>query len=339
MPPCINTEFASSVGKPPGYILTQLSADKILYIDKSRGQRRKQMTNISFIQPAFVLFLFLVFQPVFSSAGDLYKWADDEGVVHMTDTLSQVPPQYRDQVDRKTLQITTQPDTKAESQRSSGDAGANLKHFEVPYQAFEGTSRRIIIPVTFNESVSARLLLDTGSPGLMISPELADRLGLLDEQGGNLYVLTGGIGGSVPAILAVVDSVRVGDARAEFLPATITQMPSGEFEGLVGMDFMANYKIGIDTANSILVFYELPPQVDRPGGHDEAWWRHNFQTFDGLKAKWGNYLQNLEKKDMTSSEKERQLKIARNQYDQADQLCRKLERYARDNAVPVQWRR
>jgi len=296
------------------------------------------MIDKSFIQAVFVLFLLLVFQPSRSSAGNLYKWTDEEGVVHMTDTLSQVPPQYRDQVYRKTLQTTTQPDTKAEYSRGRDSEQGNHRRFEVPYQAFEGASRRIIIPVTLNDSVSARLLLDTGSPGLMISPELARRLGLLDEEGGGLVVLTGGIGGSVPAILAVVDSVRVGDASAEFLPATITQIPSREFEGLVGMDFMANYRIGIDTNNSVLVFDELPPQFDRPGGHDEAWWRSSFQTFANLRTQWSNYLETLKTKELTSSERDRQTKVAKNQYDQADKLCGKLERYARDNSVPVQWR-
>jgi hypothetical protein len=329
---------AADARPPPRPFGQQQSVNVILWRALS-DQHRKKMINTSFIQPAMLLFLFLMFQPVFSSAADLYKWADEEGVVHMTDDLSQVPPQYRNQVDRKTLETTIQPDRKAESQISGNNLRTGSRHFEVPYQAFEGTSRRIIIPVTFNESVSARLLLDTGSPGLMISPELAGRLGLLDEQGGGLYVMAGGIGGSVPAILAVVDTVRVGEARAEFLPATITQIPSGEFEGLVGMDFMANYRIGIDTKNSVVAFYELPPQADRPGGHDEAWWRSNFQTFASLRAEWSSYLENLEKKQMTSSERERQTKIARNQYDQADKLCRKLERYARDNAVPVQWRR
>ena len=296
------------------------------------------MARTSLIRPASLLCLFLVFPPVFSLGGDLYKWMDEEGTVHMTDTLSQVPPQYRNQVDTRTLEVNAPPDRRTESQAKTANDRSNPKHFEVPYQAFEGASRRIIVPVTFNDSVSARLLLDTGSPGLMISPELAKRLGLLDPEGGGLYVMTGGIGGSVPAILAIVDSVRVGEGLAEFLPATITEIPSREFEGLVGMDFMANYRIGIDTQNSILRFDELPPQLDRPGGHDEAWWRSNFQTFARLRAEWSKYQGDLGTKDMTSSEKERQTQIARNQYDQADQLCRKLERYARDNAVPTPWR-
>ena len=296
------------------------------------------MARTSHIRPASLLYLFLAFPAVFSWGGDLYKWKDEEGTVHMTDTLSQVPAQYRNQVDTRTPEITAPPERKTEFQGKDTNGRSNLKRFEVPYQAFAGGSRRIIVPVLFNDSVSAQLLLDTGSPGLMISPELAKRLGLLYPEGGGLYVMTGGIGGSVPAILAVVDSVRVGEGRSEFLPATITKMPSSEFEGLVGMDFMANYRIGIDTHNSTLHFDELPPQLDRPGGHDESWWRSSFQTFAALRAEWRQYLDDLGTKDLTSSEKERHTKIARNQYDQADQLCRKLERYARENAVPTQWR-
>jgi hypothetical protein len=212
------------------------------------------------------------------------------------------------------------------------------KHFVVPYQAFEGTSRRIIIPVTFNESVTERMLLDTGSPGLMITPKLAGRLGLIDEDSGGLMVMAAGIGGSVPAMLAVVDSIVVGEARAEFLPVTITKVPSNDFEGLVGMDFLANYKIGIDSDNSVLVFDELPPQREKPGGHDEAWWRSNYLNISRLRSEWSNYLASLEQRNVASSDTERIKKIATSQYEEANKLYQRLEQYARENAVPTNWR-
>jgi hypothetical protein len=295
----------------------------------------------SFNQPLrlSVFVLFIIFISVLSLGGELYKWKDEDGVVHMTDTLSQVPPQYRNQVEKRTLETATHTDYRMNAGASSDRALGNLKHFEVPYQAYEGTSRRIIIPVTLNESVTAHLLLDTGSPGLMISPDLASRLGFLDEQDGGLMVMTGGLGGTVPAVLAIVDTVRVGEASADFLPATITKIPSNEFEGLVGMDFIANYRISIDGNNSVMAFDELPLQPDRPGGHDEGWWRSNFQKFSGLRTEWSSYLNNLYKEDMTSSEREKRTKIAKYQYEEADKLYRKLERYARDNNVPSQWRR
>jgi hypothetical protein len=296
-----------------------------------------------YIKQIFILFLLLAFDAVFSCGGDLYKWVDNEGIVHMTDTLSQVPPQYREQVEKKYLQTTAQPDAEPvirqkDAIRKSESGVPDLQHFEVPYEAFEGASRRIIISATLNESITARLLLDTGSPGLMISPELATRLGILSDRKEGLKILAGGIGGTTPATLAVVDSMRVGDAVSEFLPAVISQIPSSEFEGLVGMDFLANYKVSIDTNRNVLVFNELPPQSDKPGGHDETWWRSNFKKIAGLKAEWSRYLDKMKMDDTVSNDKERLIGIARNQYEEADQLYRRLERYARDKTVPMDWR-
>lgn len=106
------------------------------------------------------------------------------------------------------------------------------------------------------------------------------------------------------------------------------------------MDFMANYKVSIDIAKSILIFDELPPQSDRPGGHDEAWWRSTFQHFEALRDQWADYLKEVDGETaILSSEKERRWNMSKEQYSAAENLCRKLERYARDNAVPVTWRR
>jgi hypothetical protein len=279
-------------------------------------------------------FLVLMLYPAISSGQNLYKWVDNEGVVHMTDTLSQIPPQYREQVEKKYLQTTAQPEPTIQPIA----AGPDLQHFEVPYDAFEGASRRIIISAILNESIPARLLLDTGSPGLMISPDLATRLGLLNDQKDGLKILTGGIGGTTPATLAVVDSIKVGAAVSEYLPVVISQIPSNEFEGLVGMDFLANYKLSIDTNRNVLVFNEIPPQSDKPGGHDEAWWRSNFRNISGLRAEWNSYLEKMKIDDTVSNERERRIGIARNQYEEADKLYRKLERYAREKTVPTDWR-
>jgi hypothetical protein len=290
-----------------------------------------------------VLFL-LLFHAALTSGGELYKWRDEEGTLHMTDSLGNVPPQYRDQVEKRKLDSAIEPDPQMESPREGNagntvKTGPNLNSFKIPYKAFEGSARRIIIPVTFNETVTADMLLDTGSPGLLISPKLADRLGLIKEEDGNLIVMAGGIGGTVPAMLAVVDTLRVGDARAEFSPAIITEVSSYHYEGLVGMDFLANYQINIHSDEDVVVFDELPPRTDRPGGHDEAWWRSNFQNFSRLKTEWSEVMKDLQNADITSSEKERLVRIVKTQYGEAEKICRKLERYARDNVVPSNWRR
>ncbi len=296
-----------------------------------------------FKKPLHLLIFLFVFYPAFSLESGFFKWVDEEGVVHMTDALSQVPPQYRSQVEKKNY--SANPQTVEGSEIPSATASdksekgmTNLKHFEVRYIPFEGSARRIIIPVTLNESVTADLLLDTGSPGLMISQELANRLGIPNEKDEGLKILTGGIGGTTPATLAVIDTIRVGDATAEFFPVAITQIPSNAFEGLIGMDFLANYKVSIDINRSIVIFNELPSQSDKPGGHEEAWWRSNFQKISRLRDEWSNFLDKMKTDDTLSYEKERRIKIARKQYEEADSLYHRLERYARENVVPTDWR-
>jgi hypothetical protein len=297
--------------------------------------------SISIVVPAFLILL--AFQVTSISGGEIYKWKDKDGTVHMTDNLASIPPEYRNQLIKRTIQPATESEVNPEmvkriSGENSASASSNLKRIELTFKAFEGSARRIIIPVTFNNSITAHLLLDTGAPGLTITPKLADRLGLINEEDQNLLIITGGIGGAAPAMLAIVDRVSVGEAYAEFLPATITEIPSEAFEGLVGMDFMANYRIGIDNNKHVITFDELPPQSDRPGGHDESWWRSHFRSLLKLRDQWNDYLKGMSNTYMTSSEADKVLRIVKGQSSEANKIYRKLESYAREKAVPIAWR-
>jgi hypothetical protein len=292
------------------------------------------------------LLLLLLHHPVLSESEEIYKWVDEKGTLHITDSLSQVPPKYRNQFEMKASQEGVKSAAPPNSQKKNTSDPAEppavtLKRFEVPYKAFEGRARRIIIPVTFNGSITVPMLLDTGATDIYISLNLADRLGLFKKQHGKLIVQARGIGGSVPAILTIIDRVSVRGAKAKCVPAriNITHVLSGAFEGLVGMDFMGNYNISIDTRKHVVTFEELPSQSDMPGGHDETWWRYNFRTFSSLRAAWKNYLNKLKKVSVKTSETRRLTKIANHQYNEANKLYRKLERYATWNSVPTHWRR
>jgi len=302
----------------------------------------KKLIDTPSYRAAFIIICILLV-PVFSRA-DFYKWVDEDGIVHMVDSPGQIPSQYRNQVVKKT---TVTPTDQEENQssitktavKSSEIPGTNLKHIEIRYKGYEGSSRRIIIPVTFNGSVTEDMLLDTGAPGLLISPKLANRLGLIKGEDENLKIQAGGVGGTVEAMYDIVDTVNVGEARAECLPAVISDFSSFEYEGLVGMEFMANYRISIDNTRNIITFDELPPDQNTPGGHDETWWRSNFDRLSSIRDRWADKIKELEAQDATISAKEKQLTTAKKQLAEADNLYRKLERFARDNAVPSNWRR
>jgi len=231
--------------------------------------------------------------------------------------------------------------------RGDGNDLQKQKGFEVPYKAYEGTARRVIIKVKFNDSVTAPMLLDTGAPGMMISYELADRLGLFHKDNARLRISVGGIGGTVPGIITVIDTVQIGKAIDYFIPTTISSSLSDQFEGLIGMDFMSNYTVKVDMRKEVVVFEELPPRGNMPGGHDEEWWRINFRQFASLRSEWVKVRKKLDawldKQTNTvnrneSSEVAELRRFIELQRVEADKLFDKLNGYAIRNSVPMEWR-
>jgi hypothetical protein len=192
------------------------------------------------------------------------------------------------------------------------------------------------------------MLLDTGAPGMMISYELADRLGLFHKNNARLITSVGGIGGTVPGIITIVDTVQMGKARDYFIPTTISSSLSDQFEGLIGMDFMSNYTVKVDMQKKVVVFEELPPRGNMPGGHDEEWWRINFRQFASLRFEWMKVRKKLDtwidqqKNNIAnrneSSEVAELKRFIELQRVEADKLFDKLNGYAIRNSVPMEWR-
>jgi hypothetical protein len=212
---------------------------------------------------------------------------------------------------------------------------AQNHRYVVPYK---GTARRIVVPVTFNHRVTAQMLLDTGATGMHISLDLANRLGILDSDEGQLLIPVSGIGGSVPAVLTLVDSVSVGGAEADFIPTTVSIMKFPGFEGLIGMDFMEKYSMQVNVKERVVVFLTLPRSPDRPAGHDELWWRTTFHNFKSRRTSWGSYIDNLSKYGIHSDWERARMDFAEKQHKEAEQLYNRLSVYASENSVPLEWR-
>ncbi|MFA4920281.1 MAG: retropepsin-like aspartic protease [Thermodesulfovibrionales bacterium] len=210
--------------------------------------------------------------------------------------------------------------------------------YEVPYVSQEGSSKRIIISVTFNDSVKALMLLDTGAPGMYISHGLAEKLGIFDKGEGLLQIEAGGIGGKIPAVLTVVDTVQVGGVKEIFVPTTIGNSLSGIYEGLIGMNFMSGYSIRIDTNKHVVVFEEIPAAPDMPGGHDEEWWRTNYRQFSSAKKEWEEFKAHVYNMKDENNKLKKVKEFADKQVKEAEKLTRKLDSFAIDHAVPMSWR-
>jgi len=295
--------------------------------------------------PVAWILMMLILCPVDSAySSEFYQWTDENGVTHFANSLGDVPEKYRHLV--KVLGSDLDPETTggqgaATNDRSAnkaptlpaGDESGQLKQFEIPYQAYEGSARRVIIPVTFNDRVTVPMALDTGSPGMVISFELAAQLGVFSRDRGTLLIEAAGIGGVQPAILTIIDVVSVEDVRDAFVPTTVTASVSDAFEGLIGMDFLTNYMISIDSQKQMLVFQETPPSQDSRGGHDEAWWRKTFSEFRAARDHWKQLAEAVDGGLGTNA-----AGFAEFQAREAERLLQRLDGYASDSAVPRHWR-
>ena len=276
-----------------------------------------------------------------SAVAEIYKWKDENGKLHFATSIDDVPEKYLDQIGKvskvgKVRETSNTPTVPAKPQaEQAGDVtgeASDQQSFEVPYTD-EGSTRRVIIDVTFNGSVTVPMALDTGAPGLVISVELAERLGLFRGDRGTLFTPTGGIGGTTIAVRTIVDSVSVGDARSEVVPTTITAPLSDSFEGLVGMDFLENHTIKIDTRDKVVVFQQVEPDPNSRGGHDEDWWRQTFEDFRETRDLWRGYLNAVEASSTTEP-----TAFAEFQAREAERLLQRLHSYASNHAVPQHWR-
>lgn len=221
---------------------------------------------------------------------------------------------------------------------SAEDNAQERKRYIIPYIPYEGTARRIIVPVTFNDRVTARMLVDTGAPGVHISHNLAAQLGIMDNDAGKVSIMVSGIGGSIPAIYTIIDKIGVGEAESHFIPTIISRPISSHFEGLIGMDFMANYLVRVDTNSHVLILEELPFRPDMPGGHNEEWWRLTFRKFKSMRATWDDYRKKLKRLDNDFSHIRKIKEFADKQYEEADALLTRLRVHASENSVPLEWR-
>ncbi|MFZ5861494.1 MAG: aspartyl protease family protein [Nitrospirota bacterium] len=299
--------------------------------------------------------------PFIAAGADIFTWTDERGTIHFSDSTSDVPARYRHSIKAKQFgpddtsppanapaapQLSDDDEEMAPPAGSQAPVAQTRKRFEVPYQAYEGNAKRLLVSARFNDRVTARMILDTGAPRSLISMNVANDLGLLDDDQGQLVVAIGGIGGSTTAIRTVINSIQIGGARIEFVPVEISKSISDAFEGLIGMDFLGDYSMSVDPTKRLVIFEEVPDTTDRPGGRDETWWRNTFSEFAAYHNHWKQTFTTIEKEltqtsvttARTRGDLERRRDLAKRQSQEAEKLMDRLHRFAREHAVPMHWR-
>jgi aspartyl protease len=110
--------------------------------------------------------------------------------------------------------------------------------------------RSAIVAGTLNRTITANLMLDTGATHTVISQRLAGILSL--RPAGRSAVQT--VGGVIAVTVSRLRSLRVGEAEVNDLPIIVHDFARDpRIDGLLGMDFLARYRFGLDGQRQVLV--------------------------------------------------------------------------------------
>jgi len=129
--------------------------------------------------------------------------------------------------------------------------------------------RGLGLEVSLNGSQKVRLLLDTGSTGILLTQTLIDKLGLSHLGSSETY----GIGdeGVKKSFVSVAESCDIGSLK--FKTCIVEALGgkrniSGEYDGLIGADIFERYLIQIDFQRHNLHLKPLPEIAAGSQGHD-----------------------------------------------------------------------
>jgi clan AA aspartic protease (TIGR02281 family) len=178
------------------------------------------------------------------AASEIYRWTDEAGSVHFTDSLHGVPPKYRNQVQIRSDRLPTAPP-------SAPPAPATSLSARVPLERMDGG---YVVQARINGRLMARLLLDTGASMTLLSPRVADQLGLAVQR--NPPVLLRTANGQVEAGWADVESIDVGGHRAGPLRVVIHDAIK-EADGLLGLNFLGAFRVEIHSQGPTLMLSPL----------------------------------------------------------------------------------
>lgn len=122
----------------------------------------------------------------------------------------------------------------------------------------------IVVEALLNDLVKAHLVVDTGASLVIISSEIADKLGLNISKEESSILVTLADGREVKAIPVILESLKVKDAELKNVQAAVLKdrAPTPE-DGLLGMSFLENFLVSLDVKANRLILEQFYPKEKR----------------------------------------------------------------------------
>lgn len=179
--------------------------------------------------------------PGYSFAADILRWVDEKGVVHFTDNLHNIPEKFR----AGALRIKTR-------ETPASQEAAKPVSFDKASVPFQKRGTVVVVPATINEKNAVKFVVDTGASYTMISQATAKELEIdLEKKLPTIPFQTAN--GIIQAPLVTLSSIDVGGLQVKDLTAAVYDVfPDPAISGLLGLNFLSNFRMDIDTQNGVL---------------------------------------------------------------------------------------
>jgi clan AA aspartic protease (TIGR02281 family) len=140
---------------------------------------------------------------------------------------------------------------------------AKLGAFGTEFQTNEIMTERqgfgLMVTALINGRVGGTFLVDTGAGVVTITSAFAAKLGL-DLSGIKQVDVVLADGKKARAVPIVLDSVELGEAKAENVDAVVMpSAPGNEVDGLLGMSFLSDFIVNVDAGAGKLVLRRFSP--------------------------------------------------------------------------------
>jgi hypothetical protein len=267
-----------------------------------------------------------------SSYGEMYKWVDEKGTVHFTDDLSTIPEKNREGAETRKPQKetpTSKPKEKPKPSLAPTEKPAEPKGFEVKIERSHETWETEVL---LNGRVKRKFTVDTGASSCLMDWGTAKELEITIDENTPFFPSTT-VSGTILEPYVMLRSMRVGDAELENVEISIHDMPGGG--GLLGGNFLNNFRVTIDSVDEKITLYPLqgPPSPDRPGGYGKDYWQYRFRRYHRMLGR----LRELKIYYEGKMDSARLARVTRSIPYFENQLS-ELERRASLAGVPRNWR-
>jgi clan AA aspartic protease (TIGR02281 family) len=268
---------------------------------------------------------------------EIYKWKDHSGRLHFSQDLNQVPPQYRSQakggaieegsgnVVQRYQSTPAAPRPNRQGRSATGATGSG----EIYKIRVQKTGSSMRVNVRLNDRVTAPFYIDTGASDVSLPEWVAKELGLdLDHARTGFYSTANG---TVQSALVTLDSVELGGARVENVPAHVSKTMS---VGLLGLSFFNHFQYRVDPASGVVTLRPngLVESGRIRGGRSQGQWEGEFARLARRRA---GVEEALDEVNPNRSRRKAELK---DMLEEVERQLAMLENEADDAHVPMNWR-